>query len=84
VEFDRLIDDLESARIVPADDPSSVPAPDLSDDIDDVVSETLARIYVSQKQFSEAARVYDRLAKQNPERAGEFESKASEMRGRSQ
>jgi tetratricopeptide (TPR) repeat protein len=84
VEFDRLIDDLESARIVPADDPSSVPAPDLSDDIDDVVSETLARIYVSQKQFSEAARVHDRLAKQNPERADEFESKASEMRGRSQ
>jgi tetratricopeptide (TPR) repeat protein len=83
-DLDRLIDELEAARIVPADDPSSIPAPDLSDDIDDVVSETLARIYATQKQFSEAARVYERLALENPDRAEEFAAKASEMRGRSQ
>ena len=83
VELDRLIVELEAARIVPAEDPTSIPPPDLSDDIDDVVSETLARIYATQKQFMEAARVYERLALENPDRAEEFESKASEMRGRS-
>ncbi len=84
VDLDRLIGELESARIVPVEDPSTIPAPDLSDDIEDVVSETLARIYATQKQFSEAARVYDRLALENPDRAKEFEAKASEMRDRAQ
>ncbi len=83
VELDRLIDELESAKIVPAEDPGSVPEPDLSVDIDDVVSETLARIYATQSQYSEAARVYDRLALENPDRADEYETKASEMRARS-
>ncbi|NNE45455.1 MAG: hypothetical protein HKN37_02215 [Rhodothermales bacterium] len=83
VELDRLIDELESAKIVPAEDPESVPEPDLSVDIDDVVSETLARIYATQSQYTEAARVYDRLALENPDRADEFETKASEMRARS-
>lgn len=81
-DLDRLIGELESARIVPAQDPSSIPPPDLSDDIDDVVSETLARIYATQNQFSEAARVYERLALENPDRAEEYQTKASEMRGR--
>lgn len=80
VELDRLIGELESARIVPNPDPDAVPSPDLSTDIDDVVSETLARIYATQKQFGEAARVYERLALENPDRAEEFRSKASEMR----
>ncbi len=80
IELDRLIGELESARIVPSPDPDAVPAPDLSSDIEDVVSETLARIYATQKQFGEAARVYERLALENPDRAEEFRSKASEMR----
>ena len=79
-ELDRLIDELQAARIVPRPDLDAMPAPDLSSDIEDVVSETLARIYATQKQFGEAARVYDRLAIENPDRAGEFEDKAAEMR----
>ncbi len=82
-DLDRLIGELESARIVPSDDPSSISPPDLSDDIEDVVSETLARIYATQNQFSEAARVYERLALENPDRADEYSLKASEMRERS-
>lgn len=82
VELDRLIDELETARIVPRPDLDAVPEPDLTTDIEDVVSETLARIYATQKQYGEAARVYDRLALENPDRAGEFADKAAEMRRR--
>ncbi len=82
VELDRLIDELETARIVPRPDLDAIPEPDLSTDIEDVVSETLARIYATQKQFGEAARVYERLALENPDRADEFEGKAAEMRQR--
>lgn len=80
--LDELIRELESARIVP--DPSIPPAAaeDLESDVDDVVSETLARIYENQRHFDEAARVYDTLAAQQPDRASEFRQKASEARER--
>lgn len=81
-DLDRLISELESARIVPRPDLENVPPPDLEDDIEDVVSETLARIYASQGQYDEAAHVYELLAEQQPEKADEFADKASEMRTR--
>lgn len=80
--LDRLIAQLEDARITPRPDVDDVPAPELDDDIDDMVSETLARIYAAQNQFEEAARVYDQLALQNPDRNVYFNQKAREMRGR--
>jgi tetratricopeptide (TPR) repeat protein len=78
--LDRLISELEGARITPRPDIDSIPEPDLEDDIEDMVSETLARIYASQSQYIEAARVYDTLAQQNPERRTYFHQKAREMR----
>ena len=60
-----------------------MPAPDLDDEIGDMVSETLARIYEAQNQYEEAARVYEQLATQKPDRAAEYTHKASEMRTRS-
>lgn len=81
-DLDRLINELESARIVPRPDLDEVPPPDLEDDIEDVVSETLARIYASQGQYDEAAHVYELLAEQQPEKADEFAGKASEMRAK--
>lgn len=81
-DLDRLIDELQSARIVPRPDLDELPSPDLEDDIEDVVSETLARIYASQGQYEEAAHVYELLAAQQPEKEEEFMSKASEMRSR--
>jgi len=81
-DLDRLIEELESARITPIPDFERIPTPDLEDDIDDVVSETLAHIYASQKNYDEAARVYDLLATQHPDRASEFRQKASENRAR--
>ena len=82
-DLDQLIEELEAARIVPGPDPGQIPMPDLEVDIEDVVSETLARIYASQRQYEEAARVYERLAHQHPDHADDFLSKASDMRDRS-
>ena len=81
-DLDRLIEELESARITPDLDISAIPAPELDDEADDMVSETLARIYAAQRQYDEAARVYELLAAQQPDRAKEFFARASEMRSR--
>ncbi|MEZ4702771.1 MAG: tetratricopeptide repeat protein [Rhodothermales bacterium] len=81
-ELDRLIADLESARIVPKPDYETIEAPDLGAPIDDMVSETLARIYEGQKQYDEAARMYDKLAILKPDRADDFTQKAVELRTR--
>ena len=81
-DLDRLIEELEDARIDPQPDLDDVPPPDLDNDIEDMVSETLARIYISQKQYAEAARVYLRLATQEPERAQEYKKKADDLRAR--
>lgn len=83
-DLDRLIQELESARIVPRPDLDDIQPPDLDNNIDDMVSETLARIYAAQDQFEDAAHVYEQLADQQPERSDEFLRKASEMRGRIQ
>lgn len=81
-DLDHLIEELESARINPDPDPDSAQTPDLEDDIDDMVSETLARIYASQDQYEEAARVYLRLADQYPAQEQEYLQQAAEMRER--
>ena len=80
--LDRLIDELEAARIEPQPDLDELPSPDLENEIEDVVSETLARIYVAQKQYREAARVFKKLAEQDPSRSQEFLESAEEMQHR--
>ena len=82
--LDRLIDELERARIEPQPDVDEIPAPDLDNEIEDVVSETLARIYVAQEQYAEAARVYEKLADQMPDRADHFMEKAAQMKRQAQ
>jgi tetratricopeptide (TPR) repeat protein len=85
-DLDRLIRELESARIEPTPEPSDpeedpeVDAPDLEDDIDDLVSETLARIYAGQEQYRQAAQIYVKLAAQEPDRARHHLQNAAEMR----
>ncbi len=81
-DLDRLIAELESARIVPRPDLESLPEPELDDDIEDVVSVTLARIYASQGQYDEAARVYELLAGQQPDKEKELKARAAEMRSK--
>ena len=81
-DLDRLIEELETARIVSNPDIDDIPAEDLQDEIEDVVSETLAKIYAAQRYFDEAGRVYEKLAVQNSDRSEEFGKKAVEMRRR--
>ena len=85
-DLDALIREIERApRIRP--DPHFVPPSDddrtgMAQDDEDVVSETLARIYETQGQFVEAAGVYEKLAGQRPDRADEFRRRARELRVR--
>jgi tetratricopeptide (TPR) repeat protein len=79
-DLDRLINELESARIEPSPDVDDVPPPDLDDDVDDLVSETLARIHAAQDQYRKAAQIYVKLASQEPDQAREHLEKAAEMR----
>ena len=81
-DLDRLIEELESARIEPDVETPDIPGPSLDNDIDDMVSETLARIHEAQEQYAEAARIYMRLAAQEPDRAEEYKQKAAAMRER--
>jgi tetratricopeptide (TPR) repeat protein len=81
-DLDSLIEELESARIVPDPDVRSIPTEELESEIEDVVSETLARIYAAQRYFQEASRVYEKLASQDPDRKDEFALKAEQMQKR--
>lgn len=82
-ELDHLIQELESARIVPKPDQKTADIKVEDEDIGDVASETLARIYEGQKKFDEAALVYEKLAILQPEKAECFAEKAAELRVRS-
>ena len=80
-ELDDLIQELESARIVP--NPDHETSDTVQDaDIGDMVSETLARIYEGQKKYDEAAAMYEKLADQQPENADDFLEKAATLRTR--
>ena len=92
-DLDRLIQELESARITPNPTPDSieeetdapaVPGIDLEeDDVGEMVSETLGRIYASQGRYREAARIYVKLAAQEPEDARTHLETASQLRAKS-
>ena len=50
--------------------------------VDDMVSETLAKIYAAQHQYAEAAVVYEKLAAREPARAEAMLAQAAAMRER--
>lgn len=81
-ELDELIKELETARIIPDPKVEPVDSSRLAPDVEDVVSETLAKIYANQKYYEEAAKVYDKLAVQQKDRKEEFNQKASDIRQR--
>lgn len=81
-ELDELITELEDApRIRPNPQFEGHDETDNSDVYaDEMVSETLARIYAAQGEYEEAARVYERLAQQSPEQEEYMLDQAAEMR----
>jgi tetratricopeptide (TPR) repeat protein len=82
LDLDRLIAELEGARIVPGPHLEDLPPQEPEDDSDDIVTETLARIYAAQQQYDESARIYELLAARHPDRSAEFRALADEMRTR--
>ncbi|MEM8599948.1 MAG: tetratricopeptide repeat protein [Bacteroidota bacterium] len=83
--LDALIEQLEQApRIVPDPDFQVPDAPPAADDAiaDDMVSETLARIFVSQDRIDEAIEVYETLAEREPERRSAWLTEAETLRQR--
>ncbi|MDA0874842.1 MAG: hypothetical protein O3C45_07230 [Bacteroidetes bacterium] len=81
-DLDKLIHELETASIVPDPDIPMISETDLEPDIEDVVTETLARIYANQSYWVEAAQVYEKLAIQHPERKAEFLQRARDMKAK--
>ena len=82
-DLDDLISQLEVApriRPDPAFDGPDVPLD--AGDVDDLASETLAKIYAAQHQYAEAALVYEKLAAQKPAQADELLERAAELRRR--
>jgi hypothetical protein len=90
-DLDRLIRELESARITPdptpldeeEDNASYETDLELEYDVEDLVSETLGRIYAAQGRYREASRIYVKLAAQEPNRTREHLERASELRVKS-
>jgi tetratricopeptide (TPR) repeat protein len=81
-DLSKLIDELDAVRMVPDPDIELISDDELEVEIEDVVSETLAKIYASQNYFQEAGDVYRKLAIQYPERESEFMAKADDMNDR--
>ena len=82
-ELDSLIASLETAPRIRPDSQFSGPAVRVSTaDVDQMASETLARIYAAQHQYVQAALVYETLAAREPERAEALLGQAAEMRRR--
>lgn len=85
LDLDRLIEMLEaveSQRIqMPLDDDSEVE--DLSEDsnaIEDIVSETLAKIHIQQGNKKEAIKMYERLITVNEGKAGEYNEQINKLK----
>lgn len=79
-DLDALIEQLEKAPRIRPDTPVDEDDEAVDERADEVVSETLARIFARQHKYADAARIYERLADEQPHRAEEFRAKAAEMR----
>lgn len=82
-DLDDLISQLEVApRIRPDPEFEGPDVPLDTGDVDDLASETLAKIYAAQHQYVEAALVYEKLAARQPDQADELLERAAELRNK--
>ena len=82
-ELDALIAQLEDAPRIRPDPEFRGPEVAFDEaDVDEMASETLAKIYAAQHQYVEAAVIYEKLAARQPDRADEMLRLAAEMRER--
>lgn len=79
-KLDILAEQLSKAKIIPKDidDPAiEITSPVIP--IKKIVSETMAEIFLSQKNYNEALSIYAELLRQKPERAGIYLQKISDI-----
>ncbi|MHB8931299.1 MAG: tetratricopeptide repeat protein [Melioribacteraceae bacterium] len=79
-KLDILAEQLSKAKIIPKeiDDPAiEITSPAIS--IKKIVSDTMAEIFLSQKNYTEALSIYAELLRQKPERAGIYLQKISDL-----
>ncbi len=82
-DLDALITQLEDAPRIRPDPDYRGPKVSLdAGDTDDVASETLAKIYVAQNQYAQAALIYETLAARQPDQADALLERAAELRQR--
>lgn len=85
--IDDYIKRLESSRgPKAAEKPKETQSHDVSgiarksvEDAEEIVTETLARIYMNQKNYAKARRVYEKLSLLNPEKSGYFASQIKKI-----
>ena len=82
-DLDDLIAQLDEAPRIRPDPTYSGPEVSLeTPEVDDLASETLAKIYAAQHQYVEAAVIYEKLAARQPDQADELLNRAAELRRR--
>ncbi|MEO0558671.1 MAG: tetratricopeptide repeat protein [Bacteroidota bacterium] len=80
-DLDALITQLDAAPRIKPDPTFSGPKVTFDESsMDDMVSETLAKIYAAQHQYVEAAVVYEKLAEREPDHADAHLERAAELR----
>ena len=78
-KLDDLAEKLSKAKISAKVDPDS-PTPSLTEFSGKIVSETMAEIFLSQKNYSEAISMYNELMILRPEKMELYESKIEEIK----
>ena len=82
-DLDDLISQLDAAPRIKPDPAFRGPAVTFDDSsVDDMASETLAKIYAAQHQYVQAARIYETLAAREPAHAAAHLERAAELRER--
>lgn len=78
----KIAEELKEAEEVLLEDNSGESEANQINIIDDsmIISETLAKIYINQREYQEAIRIYEKLKNKNPEKSHYFNSKIDELK----
>lgn len=78
--LDNLADTISKARIPPAEENQTEKNENFTPRGKQFISETLAEIYFSQSNYTEALEIYEKLLESNPNKAEHFKAKIAEIK----